>query len=427
MIREDFLHYLWKYKYFAINKLYTTTNEAIQIINAGEHNINSGPDFFNAKIIIDKQIWAGNVEIHVKSSDWYLHHHENDSNYDNVILHVVWQHDVDIYQKNNNVIPTLELQNFTSLKLLNNYKKLFSKKIKFINCENDISTIKEFTINNWLEKVYIEKLEQKSGVIYELLKYSKNDWESVLFKLLAKNFGLKVNGDSFLNLANSIDFKIIRKEQFKLINIEALFFGQAGFLQEDKEEIYYQNLKNEYDYIKLKYHIVPLYNSQFQFFRLRPNNFPTIRLAQLAALYSKHHNLFSKIMDANSLEDFYKIFDIKTSMFWEQHYHFNSKSIKRSKKLTKPFIDLLIINSIIPIKFVFQKQMGKLNEELLLNQIRNINPEKNNIITKFYGLNIKVKNAMESQALLLLKNEYCNKHLCLQCAIGNALLRENSI
>lgn len=423
MIREDFLHYLWKYKYFAINNLQTTTNEAIEIINVGEHNLNSGPDFFNAKIIIDKQIWAGNVEIHVKSSDWYLHHHENDSNYDNVILHVVWQHDVDIYQKNNIVIPTLELQNFTSQKILNNYKKLFSKKLKFINCENNISSINKFTFNNWLEKLYIEKLEQKSEVIYEFLKQSNNDWEVVLFKLLAKSFGLKVNGDSFLNLTNSIDFKVIRKEHFKLINLEALFFGQAGFLQEDTEEVYYQSLKNEYDYLRLKYHLVPLYNGQFQFFRLRPNNFPTIRLAQLAMLYFKHHNLFSKIMDANSLEDLYKLFDVKTSTFWEQHYHFTSKSAKQSKKLTKPFIDLLIINSIIPIKFIFQKQMGKLNEELLFNLIKNIKPEKNNIITKFNGLNIKVKNAMESQALLLLKNEYCNKHLCLKCAIGNNLLK----
>ena len=426
MIREDFLHYLWKYKYFAVNKLRTTAKETIQIINAGEHNLNSGPDFFNSKIIIDKQTWAGNVEIHVKSSDWYLHHHENDSNYDNVILHVVWLHDIDIYQKNNTVIPTLELHNFTSQKILNNYKKLFSKKLKFINCENDVSGINEFTLNNWLEKLYIEKLEQKSEVIYELLRQSNNDWEAVLFKLLAKNFGLKVNGDSFLNLANSIDFKVIRKEHFKLINLEALFFGQAGFLQEDDEETYHQNLKNEYEYLKLKYHLEPLYNGQFQFFRLRPSNFPTVRLAQLAMLYFKQHNLFSKILEANSLKDLYNLFDVKPSVFWEQHYNFISNSVKRSKKLTEPFIDLLIINSIIPIKFVFQKQIGKLDEELLLNLIREIKPEKNSIITKFDGLNIKVKNAMDSQALLLLKSEYCNANLCLQCAVGNFLLNRSS-
>ncbi len=426
MIREDFLHYLWKYKYFAVNKLRTTAKETIQIINAGEHNLNSGPDFFNSKIIIDKQTWAGNVEIHVKSSDWYLHHHENDSNYDNVILHVVWLHDIDIYQKNNTVIPTLELHNFTSQKILNNYKKLFSKKLKFINCEFDVSSINEFTLNNWLEKLYIEKLEQKSEVIYELLRQSNNNWEAVLFKLLAKNFGLKVNGDSFLNLANSIDFKVIRKEHFKLINLEALFFGQAGFLQEDGEETYHQSLKNEYEFLKLKYHLESLYNGQFQFFRLRPSNFPTVRLAQFAMLYFKQHNLFSKILEANSLKDLYSLFDVKPSVFWEQHYNFTSNSLKRSKKLTEPFIDLLIINSIIPIKFVFQKQIGKLDEELFLNLIREIKPEKNSIITKFDGLNIKVKNAMDSQALLLLKSEYCNANLCLQCAVGNFLLNRSS-
>lgn len=430
LIPEDFLHYLWKYKFFATKELQTTTNIPIQIITIGEQNVNSGPDFFNSKLKIGNQLWAGNVEIHVKASDWYVHKHENDTNYDNVILHVVWENDAEVYSKNNEIIPTLELKSIVSKDLINKYQALFSKQLKWINCENKINSIDQFTLNNWLEVLYFERLEQKSNLIQNLLKNSANDWEAVLFKLLAKNFGLKVNGDAFLNLANSIDFKIVRKEQNNLLNLEALFFGQAGFLEEEIESSYYKKLQKEYQYLQLKYKLEPLYKGQFQFFRLRPNNFPTIRLAQLAMLYFTHHNLFSKILDAKCLEDFYDLFSLKISDFWQQHYSFTSGSVRRSKKITKSFIDLLIINTIIPIKFMYYKQIGKQDEESILELIKQIQPEKNSIINKFESLPmnkegscISVDNAFESQSFLQLKNEYCNSQRCLHCAIGNSLLK----
>ncbi len=415
---------------FSVNELQTTKNENLQILRSGEHNLNSGPDFFNAKVKIGKQLWAGNIEIHVNASDWYLHHHEKDENYDNVILHVVWNKDIEVYHKNNLPIPTLELKGFVSKEVVYHYQTLFYQKSKWINCENFIADTDKFILNNWLEVLYIERLKQKSERINKLLKQATNDWEAVLFQLLAKNFGLKVNGEAFLNLAISIDFKIIRKEQSSIINLEALLFGQAGFLNDRNDGIYYNKLQCEYNYLRSKYNLEPLFNGQFQFFRLRPNNFPTIRLAQFSTLYFSYHNLFSKILNLERLEDYYKLFEIDTSPFWHQHYSFTSKSVKRSKKLTNQFVNLLLINTIIPLLFVYYKHIGKIEEENILKLANEIPVEKNNIIEKFTTLMNNsdsyayiIKNAFESQAFLQLKTAYCDKQLCLQCAIGNSFLK----
>jgi len=428
LIQENFLHYLWKYKIFATKKLRTSSKECLQIFTSGEHNLNTGPDFFNAKIKINDQIWAGNIEIHVKASDWYVHHHEKDKNYDNVILHVVWINDIQIFHKNNIPIPTLELKNFVSDKILLQYRDLFFKSGNWINCENSMIHTNKFILNNWLEVLYIERLQQKSKLIEDLLKKYANDWEEVFFILLAGNFGLKVNRDSFVNLASSIDFKIIRKEQGSLINLEAILFGQAGYLNDKKEGYYYNNLKEEYNFLKLKYNLEPLFNGQFQFFRLRPNNFPTIRIAQLAMLYHLHQNLFSKIIVLNELEEYYNIFNNATSSYWKQHYNFNSRSKNRSKFLTRQFINLLLINTIIPLKYVYNNYMGKIGETNIFNVSLQIPVEKNTIVEKFSTLmmssipNFKIKNAMESQAILQLKSFYCDKQKCLNCAIGNSIL-----
>lgn len=430
MIREDFLHYLWQYKYFAIQKLESCDKQSLQVFQVGQHNYNSGPDFFNAKIQIGEQLWAGNVEIHVKASDWYVHHHEKDPNYDNVILHVVWENDMHVYQKNNTPIPTLELKNIVSKEVLNNYKRLFSKKHTWINCENHITSISDFIRNNWLEKLYFERIEQKSNFILELLLKSSNDWESVLFQMITMNFGMKVNKESFLSLANSMAFKIVRKHRNDRKILESLFFGQAGFLQDDLQDSYYKELQTEYHFSQIKYKLEPLFNGQFHFFRLRPNNFPSIRLAQLAGLYHVQENLFSKIIATNSLQDFYTLFDFEISPYWREHYNFTSKSVKSPKKLTKSFIDLILINTIIPIKFAYFKHIGKLDEEKFVQLVKEISPEKNSIITAFKSLpfeeagsKIRIVNAFESQAYLQLKNTYCDKQKCLQCVIGNTLLK----
>lgn len=422
-MKEDFLHYIWKHKLLNLNQLETTQKEKVQLINSGEHNHNAGPDFFNSQIIIEDLHWAGNVEIHVKSSDWYVHGHEKDINYDSIILHVVWEHDIEIYTKDNLVVPTLELKKHLDKNILNNYQKLFSKSQKWINCQNVISSVDPFIIDNWLERLYVERLEQKSELTQKMLDTSQNDWEAVLIKLLFKNFGLKVNGDAFLNLINSIDFSIIRKEKQSLVNIEALLFGQAGLLSDDIQDAYYKTLQMEYNYLLKKHNLQVNMKSQFQFFRLRPNNFPTVRIAQLAALLNQHQNLFSKIIITTKLKDYYKLFDISISEFWKIHYSFTSTSRKTYKKLSKKFIDLLLINTIVPLKFIYLKYINELNEEELISTIKLIKPEKNAVIDGFKELNVPCNNALNSQALLQLKNEYCEKNKCIQCAIGNQLLR----
>ncbi|CDF80213.1 conserved hypothetical protein (DUF2851) [Formosa agariphila KMM 3901] len=422
-MQEDFLHYLWKYKKFDDSALQTVKGEAIQLIQVGQHNFNSGPDFFNAQLNIDHQLWAGNVEIHVKASDWYVHHHEIDPAYDNVILHVVWEHDVDIFRKDNSEIPTLELKDIVSKSALNGYRQLFSKTQRWINCEQDFATVDDFILQNWLERLFFERLERKANDMQLLLKASNNDWEAVLFKLLAKNFGLKVNGEAFFSLAAYIDFKIIRKIQNKPITLEAVLFGQSGLLDVEVEDAYFKSLKTEYMLLCQKFGLTQHHIMPFQFFRLRPPNFPTIRLSQLAQVYVKNKNLFSKIIEAKTKQDYYDLFSVHTSSFWETHYTFQKTSRKVNKSTTENFIDLLIINTIIPVKFSYSKNLGAINTEEIIALITEVEPEHNSIIEKFESLKPISKSALQSQGLIQLKNEYCNNKKCLYCAVGSAILQ----
>jgi len=424
-MQEDFLHYVWKHKKIDVTNLKTKNGETITLAYVGQHNQNSGPDFFAAQIEIDNQLWAGNVEIHIKSSDWFVHNHEIDKAYDNVILHVVWEHDIDIYRKDNSVIPTLELKKLISKETLYNYQKLFSKKQKWINCENDFASINDFVIQNWLERLYFERLERKSLDIEKLLEASSNNWEEVLFKMLAKNFGLKINGEAFLSISNSFEFSVLRKQQSKLLSLEALFFGQAGLLESNNQEVYYLELIKEYKFLKQKFKLSNNSVTPLQFFRLRPSNFPTIRLSQLAMLYYEQQNLFSKTILTNSLDELHKLFTLSTSIYWDTHFTFNKVSKQSKKILTKSFIDLLLINTIIPIKFSYAKYQGKFIDEEIIEIIQNITSEKNSIVEKFNSFKPISTSALQSQAILQLKNEYCDKNKCLQCAIGNILLTGN--
>lgn len=421
-MQEDFLHYIWQHKKFNTLQLATTQNESLIIESVGTHNQNTGPDFFNAKLIIEEQLWAGNVEIHVNASDWYVHNHENDVNYDNVILHVVWEHDTDIYRKDQTVIPTLELKQYISKEALLSFDKLFSKKQSWINCENDFASVDDFTIQNWLERLYFERLERKANNIKLLLKQCNNNWEEVLFKMLAKTFGLKVNGEAFLSIANSFEFSVLRKQQPKQQNLEALLFGQAGLLETDEQEVYVQELQEAYKFLKTKFQLTNTSVLPVQFFRLRPSNFPTIRLSQLASLYYSHSNVFYKVVEAKTVEELYAIFNVKTSSFWQTHYTFSKVSKRLVKRLTKSFVNLLIINTIVPIKFLYAKYQGKNNDDLVMDIIQQLPPEKNSIVNKYNTLKDVSRSALQSQALLQLKNEYCNKNKCLQCAIGNILI-----
>ena len=351
-MRENLLHFVWKLQLFSTKKIRSTKGEVIYIKSTGLENFNAGPDFLNAKIEINGQLWAGNVEIHVNSSDWYVHNHEIDENYDSVILHVVWEHDLEVFRKTNKPIATLELKNYIPKEVLLNYQQLFDEHKKWINCEKSISAVNKFLLFHWFERLYFERLEKKSEQVNELLKTSNNNWEATLFTLLAKNFGLKTNGEAFIEFAKSFDFSIVRKVSHNKLQLEALFFGQAGLLLNRCESTYFEVLKKEYAYLKIKYKLTPISKVHMRFFRLRPNNFPTIRLSQLANLYHVYQHLFSEVIEIKTVEGFYELFNISTSLFWESHYTFEKESKRSTKKLTKSFIDLLLINTIIPIKFI---------------------------------------------------------------------------
>ena len=423
-MKEDFLHYLWKFKKFDTINLKTSNEEEITIINVGQYLELAGPDFFNAQITIGNQKWAGNVEIHLKSSDWYVHHHERDSAYENVILHVVWENDTEIFRSNNTEIPVLELKKYVEKATVANYQSLLSPK-SWIFCEKQIKDINEFTFKNWQERLFFERLERKSKPIFELLEQTNSDWEAVLFILLAKNFGLNTNGEIFMKIAHSIPFSIIRKESFEVENLEALLLGTAGLLDSEKEDNYFKDLKFRYYYLLHKYQIEKNFIEPVQFFKHRPDNFPTIRLSQLANLYHSQQNLFSKISTVSSLVNTYRIFEVSASEYWQNHYQFDKDSPKKKKALSKSFIDLLVINTIIPLQFAYAKSQGKEVSEDLICLVNEVAPEKNAIIDKFSSFGIKSKNAFETQSLLQLKNEYCNKSKCLECAVGMELLKSN--
>ncbi|WDF64419.1 DUF2851 family protein [Flavobacterium sp. KACC 22763] len=423
-MKEDFLHYLWKFKKFDSLNLKSVQNEPITIIKTGDYLELAGPDFFNAHIEIGNQKWAGNVEIHLKSSDWYLHNHEKDAAYKNVILHVVWENDTAIFRENNTEISVLVLKDYVSKETIDNYNALVSPKT-WISCERQLKEIDKFIFKNWQERLFFERLERKSKFIYQLLEETNQDWEAVLFCLLAKNFGLNTNGNSFLQISKAIPFSVIRKESFEVENLEALLFGTSGLLETEKEDVYYKDLKFRYFYLLHKYQIEKTYVDPLQFFKLRPDNFPTIRLSQLASLYHKHQNLFSKIIDLKSVNEVYRLLDISASLYWQNHYQFDKESPKKSKILSKSFIDLVIINTIIPLQFAYSNIRGESIAEDLIDFINEVASEKNTIIDKFNSFGIKSQSAFESQSLLELKNEYCERKACLQCALGLELLKNN--
>lgn len=422
-MKEDFLHYVWKFKKFDFSNLKTTQGETIILLNSGFYTQQAGPDFFNAQLIIGNQKWAGNVEIHCKASDWYLHHHEKDQNYDNVILHVVWENDTPIFRNDNSELPVLEIKNYVSTDELHKYQALTTPK-SWIFCEKQLQFVDEFVFKNWQERLFFERLERKSHAVFDLLEQSENDWEAVLFLLLAKNFGLNTNGEVFYTVAQSITFSLMRKEALDVHYLEALLFGQANMIPLNAEDNYVKELKSWYDYMALKYKLAKPVTEPVQFFKHRPDNFPTIRLAQLAMLYHVQRNLFSKIVEVKSVDTLYQLFNFSVSDYWINHYNFDKESPKKQKAMSKSFLDLLLINTIIPIQFAYFKSIGKENTETLINLVTSVASEKNSIMDRFASFGVKSKNAFDSQSLLQLKNEYCNHKKCLQCAIGIDLLKK---
>lgn len=426
-MREDFLHYLWQFKKFAFAKAKTTHHQAIEILKVGHHNLLAGPDFFDARIRIDETIWVGNVEIHSKASDWYRHNHETDPAYDNVILHVVWESDVEVYTQNNTPLPTLVLKEYVDPDLLSNYKKLFARHANgFINCEVDFNTVPTYTFDNWVERVYLERLERKVTEIEILLQNSANDWEAVLFKMLARNLGTRINGAAFTEMADQIPYTVIRKLANEKGSLEALFFGICNLIPQENPDMYATKLMNQYKFLQAKFNITQGINQQVQFFKLRPVNFPTLRLSQLASLYEGKKNSFAQVIALERKAEFYTFFEVAASTYWDTHYNFGKSHNKRIKKLSKSFIDLVLINTIIPLKFAYARAHNEDIDQKLIALIQSIKAEKNTVVERFKTLRPIKNTALHSQSMLQLYSAYCTQNKCLQCAVGNYLISQSA-
>jgi len=421
-MKEDFLHHLWKFKLFNRHNLKTTEGETVEVINTGQHNTDAGPDFFNAKVKVGNTLWAGNVEIHLKSSDWKKHSHHLDGAYKNVILHVVHEYDEAVTTTDGNRIYTLELKEKFNPKLYQNYLQLIESR-EWIPCEKQIKNVEKLAIDAWLERLLIERLERKTENILQSLRVNNNNWEESFYQQLAKNFGFQLNALPFEMLAKSLPLSHLGKHKNNLNQIEALLFGQAGLLEKKYKDEYPNELKKEYDFLKKKFSLKPMDGSQWKFLRLRPSNFPTIRIAQFAQLIHKSSHLFSKILETESLDKLKSFFEISTSDYWITHYVFDKSSARREKNLGESAMLIILINTVVPFLFAYGKQrQSEAHEERAMAFLEKLSPEKNTIISHWEELGIKAKNAARTQALLQLKNEYCSEKKCLNCTIGNKII-----
>lgn len=423
-MNEDFLSYLWKFRLYKNEKLQTTKGEAIEVLQTGEQNHQAGPDFFNAKIKIGNTIWAGNVEIHTTASDWLKHQHQKDEAYDNVILHLVYEPDTAIKRKDGTPIPTLSLFKRIPPMIYQNFLYLNSSK-DWIPCQDQITQIDSFTISTWLDRLLIERLERKINPILQALQENQNSWETTFYYFLARTFGGKVNSAPFQLLAKSLPMEVLAKHKNQLFQVEALLFGQSGLLDNKTfEEDYPNALRKEYDFLQKKFKLTPLQGHSWKFARMRPPNLPTIRIAQFATLIHQSSSLFSKVLTAQKLEDFHQLFHVELSDYWLTHYVFDKASKQRNKSLGKSTINSILINTVVPMLFVYGKKRGESDfSDRALKLLEELPAEKNSIIEKWTALGIKPKNAFESQALLQLKNEYCSEKRCLECVVGNKLVR----
>lgn len=425
VLNEELLQFIWQHQYFNKQELCLTTGERVIILSPGQYNSNQGPDFFYPRIKINDTILIGHIEIDMLSSNWSKHEHYKSEHYNNVILHVVHHADVTAYN-NNLPIPTLELNNRISRLLLDRYKYLMHQP-QPLPCNYAIANISSLVWQSWKDSLLIERLQHKTQTIEKILHETKRHWETCLWWLMARYFGQTVNADAFEQIARSIPLNIIAKHKNQINQLESLLLGQAGLLNNNFKEDYPTMLKKEYQYLKHKYN---LHSPKIliHFLRIRPLNFPTIRLAQLAMLLHKATHLFSIIIEKEDINMVRSILQIQANDYWHYHYRFDEITNYEPKRLGKDMIDRLLINVIVPTVFAYgHLQQNAILIEKAIAWLQSIPAEKNHIISLWKNIGVNVQHAVDSQALLTLYNQYCiNKH-CLKCAVGNTILSKEEL
>ena len=420
---EQLLHYVWKHKIFPLKELKTTTGQQVEVIDTGLANTDAGPDFFNAKLKLDGVLWIGNIEIHERSSDWFKHGHHADTGYNSVILHIASEIDTEISRSNGERIPQIQL--ICPEAVRTNYKELLETD-SYPPCYRIIPSLSPFTAHSWMSALQMERFEQKATLLNERLKRCQGNWEDAFFITLARNFGFGLNGDAFETWAHRLPFRAVDKHRNDLFQIEAIFFGQAGILEDSDGDGYYLRLKKEYTYLQHKFGLIPMDASLWRFLRLRPANFPHIRIAQLACLYHRAYGLLSRIMETETLQGVRDILKGGTSEYWLTHYTFGGSSPSRPKTLSNTSLDLLIINTVVTFLYAYGLHKG--NPVLCARAgsfLEELKAENNYITRMWEQYGMKASNAADSQALIQLKKEYCDKKKCLYCRIGYEYLKRS--
>ena len=420
---EQLLHYVWKHKIFPLKELKTTTGQQVEVIDTGLANTDAGPDFFNAKLKLDGVLWIGNIEIHERSSDWFKHGHHADAGYNSVILHIASEIDMEISRSNGERIPQIQL--ICPEAVRTNYKELLETD-SYPPCYRIIPSLPPFTAHSWMTALQMERFEQKATLLNERLKRCQGNWEDAFFITLARNFGFGLNGDAFETWAHQLPFRAVDKHRNDLFQIEAIFFGQAGILEDSDGDGYYLRLKKEYTYLQHKFGLIPMDASLWRFLRLRPANFPHIRIAQLACLYHRAYGLLSRIMETETLQGVRDILKGGTSEYWLTHYTFGGSSPSRPKALSNTSLDLLIINTVVTFLYAYGLHKG--NPVLCARAgsfLEELKAENNYITRMWEQYGMKASNAADSQALIQLKKEYCDKKKCLYCRIGYEYLKRS--
>ena len=414
---EALFQFIWQHSLYKSGDLKTTLGEPLSVIHPGKINRDAGPDFLDARIRIGKTILAGNIELHIKSSDWLKHGHQNDMSYNNLILHVVYVNDVgDVVA----FTPVLELGSNVPDDVIGRYHHLMQAAGR-LPCGGQLQTIKSIVREGWLARLLAERWEQKLAEWDIMLENTAEDWRNLLYYRMAANFGFKTNATPFLMLAQSLPLNILARHRENLMQVEALLFGQAGMLEQELEAGYPAELKREYAYLRQKYKLTPLPAHLWKFLRMRPANFPTVRIAQFAALIHLSEHLFSQIIEKHAVKDIEPLLDITASAYWDTHFRLNDGQQEASapKSLGKTSVENIIINTIAPIQFLYATHQGERNlKDESLNLLEGVPAEKNNIMSLWRECGWEAANAAQSQALIQLYNHYCSPRRCLECTIG---------